>query len=182
MAASRGRRAGASRNARIADRLEEMKATRAGVRRSDQVEVEDEGDVFTTVTEAEYKKMVQERRAADDFVVDDEGLGYYDDGEEHLFDAVGGGPARRKGDVSAAPTRAWMSPYVALALRLPLTSLPSPMLSLSLALSLLFAPARSAAHSPARSSSASASSTPPRRAASGRSRACSSRRAREATP
>ena len=142
MAASRGRRAGASRNARIADRLEEMKATRAGVRRSDQVEVEDEGDVFTTVTEAEYKKMVQERRAADDFVVDDEGLGYYDDGEEHLFDAVGGGPARRKGDVSAAPTRAWMSPYVALALRLPLTSLPSPMLSLSLALALLFARSR----------------------------------------
>jgi hypothetical protein len=158
-----------------------MKATRAGVRRSDQVEVEDEGDVFTTVTEAEYKKMVQERRAADDFVVDDEGLGYYDDGEEHLFDAVGGGPARRKGDVSAAPTRAWMSPYVALALRLPLTSLPSPMLSLSRSLA-SFRPARSAAHSPARSSSASASSTPPRRAASGRSRACSSRRAREATP
>ena len=102
MASSRGRRANASRASRIADRLQEMKATRNGVRRSDQVEVEDEGDVFDTMTEKEYKKLVKERRAGEDFVVDDEGLGYYDDGEEHLFDAVDGGPARRKGDVSAA--------------------------------------------------------------------------------
>ena len=110
MASSRGRRSNASRATRIADRLQEMKATRNGVRRSDQVEVEDEGDVFETMTEKEYKKLVKERREGEDFVVDDEGLGYYDDGEEHLFDAVDGGPARRKGDVRgasrAAPRRA----------------------------------------------------------------------------
>ena len=31
-----------------------------------------------------------------DFVVDDDGLGYYDDGEEHLFDRASGKDTREK--------------------------------------------------------------------------------------
>lgn len=40
--------------------------------------------MFETVDEEEYGKIVSNRRKKEDFVVDDDGLGYYDDGEEHL--------------------------------------------------------------------------------------------------
>jgi DNA polymerase alpha subunit A len=46
-------------------------------------------DIYETVTEEEYTKLVQARRQREDFVVDDEGLGYYDDGEELLGDEAG---------------------------------------------------------------------------------------------
>ena len=44
---------------------------------------EEDDDVFDRVDEDEYVNLVEERRKGDDFVVDDEGLGYHDDGEEH---------------------------------------------------------------------------------------------------
>ena len=45
--------------------------------------------VFETVTEEEYMDLVDSRRAREDFVVDDDGLGYHDDGEEYLGDEAG---------------------------------------------------------------------------------------------
>ena len=45
--------------------------------------------MYDEVTEEEYKKIVADRRKTSNFVVDDmEGMGYHDDGEEHLFDAT----------------------------------------------------------------------------------------------
>lgn len=69
------------------------------------LQLEDEGDVYEMVDEEEYASLVERRRNEDDFVVDDskiyhasmfgrlrsislrvfvDGLGYHDDGEEHL--------------------------------------------------------------------------------------------------
>lgn len=58
-------------------------ARKGAVSRSDQHELKEEGSVFQEVDEDEYNKIVETRREAGDFVVDDDGLGYYDDGEEH---------------------------------------------------------------------------------------------------
>ncbi len=44
---------------------------------------EDDG-LYDEVTEEEYQALVRKRQANDDFVVDDNGLGYADDGEEYL--------------------------------------------------------------------------------------------------
>jgi len=49
----------------------------------DTVEEEDDDDVYDTLTEEAYRDLVQQRRERHDFVVDDDGLGYQDDGEEH---------------------------------------------------------------------------------------------------
>ncbi|CAM9231293.1 unnamed protein product, partial [Chrysoparadoxa australica] len=43
-------------------------------------------DVYETVTEEQYQNLVRDRQKKNDFVVDDEGLGYADDGEEYLDD------------------------------------------------------------------------------------------------
>ena len=47
-------------------------------------EWDDTGDdaIYDEVTEEDYRQLVESRRDREDFVVDDEGLGYYDDGEE----------------------------------------------------------------------------------------------------
>ena len=42
-----------------------------------------EDDVYDVVTEDQYADLVSSRRRDDDFVVDDEGYGYADDGEEN---------------------------------------------------------------------------------------------------
>eukprot|EP00937_MAST-01D_sp_MAST-1D-sp2_P000600 g600.t1 len=47
---------------------------------------DDDDNVFDEVSEEQYKRIVEERRAQSDFVVDDDGMGYHDDGEEHLFE------------------------------------------------------------------------------------------------
>ena len=50
---------------------------------------DDEDDnIYDVVTEEEYKKLVNERRKGEEFVVDDDVTGYYDDGEEHLFEVA----------------------------------------------------------------------------------------------
>ena len=41
------------------------------------------------MTEEEYQELVRKRQQADDFVVDDDGLGYADDGEEFIDRADG---------------------------------------------------------------------------------------------
>ncbi|KAJ1425666.1 ribonuclease H-like domain-containing protein [Ochromonadaceae sp. CCMP2298] len=65
--------------------LEGLKEAREGtVSRLDQYEDEDVDDVYDLVDEDKYASIVESRRKMDDFVVDDNGLGYHDDGEEHL--------------------------------------------------------------------------------------------------
>ena len=46
-------------------------------------------DVYDFVSEEDYQRLVESRRQREDFVVDDDGLGYCDDGEERLGDEQG---------------------------------------------------------------------------------------------
>lgn len=48
------------------------------------LQFDDDKAVYDEVNEKDYEKIVAQRRADNDFVVDDEGLGYADDGEEHM--------------------------------------------------------------------------------------------------
>ena len=48
----------------------------------------DEEDVYDVVDESAYEHLVQSRRQREDFVVDDDGLGYHDDGEETYGDEL----------------------------------------------------------------------------------------------
>lgn len=64
-------------------RLAELRALRAsGKKRLSTYEVEDQGDVYDEVDDEGYKKVVRSRLDEDDFVVDDNGAGYADDGRE----------------------------------------------------------------------------------------------------
>ena len=68
-------------------KLEELRALRAsGKKRLASYQVEDEGDVYEEVDEEGYKKLVRQRLDRDDFVVDDNGEGYADDGREDWND------------------------------------------------------------------------------------------------
>lgn len=69
----------ASRRAKLA----ELKALRAaGKKRLSTYEVEDLGDVYDEVDDEGYKKVIRNRLDEDDFVIDDNGAGYADDGRE----------------------------------------------------------------------------------------------------
>ncbi|KAK2813612.1 hypothetical protein FQN50_000007 [Emmonsiellopsis sp. PD_5] len=69
-------------------RLAELRALRAsGKKRLSTYEIEDEGDVYEEVDEEGYKKIVRKRLDQDDFVVDDTGEGYADDGREEWQDS-----------------------------------------------------------------------------------------------
>ena len=83
MPRNRGKKANAARERALA---EMAKARAGGHRRTTQYEVRSEGDVFDLVDEGQYAKLVEDRRKRGDFVVDDDGTGYMDDGEEHIFD------------------------------------------------------------------------------------------------
>jgi DNA polymerase alpha subunit A len=64
-------------------RLAELKALRAsGKKAFDSYKVSDVDDLYDEVNEDEYKKVVRKRLDQDDFVVDDNGEGYADDGRE----------------------------------------------------------------------------------------------------
>ncbi|KAG9255176.1 uncharacterized protein F5Z01DRAFT_36549 [Emericellopsis atlantica] len=64
-------------------KLAELAALRkAGKKAFETYQVDDVDDVFDEVDEAGYKKLVRERLNEDDFVVDDNGEGYADDGRE----------------------------------------------------------------------------------------------------
>ncbi|KOS19195.1 DNA polymerase alpha catalytic subunit [Escovopsis weberi] len=64
-------------------KLAELKALRqAGKKAFDTYEVEDAGALYDEVDDDGYKKIVRDRLNQDDFVVDDNGEGYADDGRE----------------------------------------------------------------------------------------------------
>ena len=68
-----------SRHARLA----ELRALRAsGQTRLSTYKVEEEENVYEEVDEEGYKKVVRARLDQDDFVIDDNGEGYADDGRE----------------------------------------------------------------------------------------------------
>jgi DNA polymerase alpha subunit A len=61
----------------------ELRALReSGKKRLDTYEVHQEADVYEEVDEDGYKKVVRDRLNQDDFVIDDNGEGYADDGRE----------------------------------------------------------------------------------------------------
>ena len=68
-----------------AERLAELRALRkAGKTAFSTYKVEEAEDVYDEVDEDVYKRKVRERLDRDDFVVDDNGAGYADDGREEL--------------------------------------------------------------------------------------------------
>jgi DNA polymerase alpha subunit A len=63
--------------------LAALRAARAGGKsRLESYQVEDQGAIYDEVDEEGYKKVVRGRLNRDDFVVDDAGEGYADDGRE----------------------------------------------------------------------------------------------------
>lgn len=63
--------------------LAQLRAQRAsGKTRLDSYQIEDKGAIYDEVDEDGYKKVVRGRLDKDDFVVDDHGEGYADDGRE----------------------------------------------------------------------------------------------------
>ncbi|XP_059643252.1 DNA polymerase alpha catalytic subunit [Cornus florida] len=91
MVAGRRRNRGAGAAAR-ADALERLKAIRRGGRRSDgggfQIKMED--PIYDTVEEDEYDALVAKRREeARGFIIDDDGLGYGDEGQEEDWSQTG---------------------------------------------------------------------------------------------
>eukprot|EP01036_Dinobryon_divergens_P035626 gene35626-46208_t len=72
-----------SRGSKNSTALETFKEVRSGKSALDQLLL-NEDDVYDLVSDEQYNELVEERRKKDDFVVDDDGLGYHDDGEEHL--------------------------------------------------------------------------------------------------
>ncbi|KAK2882639.1 hypothetical protein FQN49_000151 [Arthroderma sp. PD_2] len=68
-------------------KLAELRALRAsGKKRLDTYEIEEDDDIYEQVDEEGYKKVVRNRLDRDDFVVDDHGEGYADDGREEWDD------------------------------------------------------------------------------------------------
>lgn len=63
--------------------LAQLRAQRlSGKSRLESYQVEDQGAIYDEVDEDGYKKVVRSRLDKDDFVVDDHGEGYADDGRE----------------------------------------------------------------------------------------------------
>ena len=62
----------------------------------DAVQFSDPEDVYETLTESEYRAYVERKREREDFVVDDDGLGYHDDGEYDI--RTFGGESENNGD------------------------------------------------------------------------------------
>jgi len=63
--------------------LAALRAARAGGKsRLDSYQVQEQGSIYEEVDEEGYKKVVRSRLNQDDFVVDDNGEGYADDGRE----------------------------------------------------------------------------------------------------
>jgi DNA polymerase alpha subunit A len=64
-------------------RFAELRALRAsGKTRLESYQVEEEEKLYEEVDEEGYKKVVRDRLNRDDFVIDDNGEGYADDGRE----------------------------------------------------------------------------------------------------
>ena len=81
-----GQRAGVSVSALAALRAARLNDG-TGARRVDQVQLRDEGAIYSEVSEEEYAALVAERRQRGEFVENDgEDSGYADDGEENWAD------------------------------------------------------------------------------------------------
>eukprot|EP00980_Cylindrotheca_fusiformis_P010736 scaffold2423_cov116-Cylindrotheca_fusiformis.AAC.1 len=66
--------------------------------------IKEEGDVYDIVDEETYRELVNTRRQREDFVVDDDGLNYHDDGEERFGDEMGVDSRQKKRSGTAALT------------------------------------------------------------------------------
>ncbi|QRV74151.1 DNA polymerase family B [Ceratobasidium sp. AG-Ba] len=64
----------------VVDRLAALKAARAGADRSKQWKSSESSKLYEEVDEDDYKAIVKERLAKDDFIEDDDGGGYVDNG------------------------------------------------------------------------------------------------------
>lgn len=72
-----------SKAANARNKFAELRSLRAsGKSRLESYEVHQEEDLYEEVDEDGYKKVVRERLNQDDFVIDDNGEGYADDGRE----------------------------------------------------------------------------------------------------
>lgn len=72
-----------SKAANKRNKFAELRALRqSGKKKFDTYEVDEVADLYEEVDEDSYKKIVRERLNEDDFVVDDNGEGYADDGRE----------------------------------------------------------------------------------------------------
>ncbi|KAG8710371.1 DNA-directed DNA polymerase alpha catalytic subunit pol1 [Ceratobasidium sp. 423] len=72
----------------VKDSLAELRAARAGVGRSTQWKSTEDEELYDEVDEDDYKKIVKSRLDRDDFIVDDDGGGYVDNGID-AFEARG---------------------------------------------------------------------------------------------
>lgn len=98
--AGRRRSKGPDASAR-ADALERLKALRCpGARRTESAfQIKVEAPIYDTVGEDDYAALVAKRReAARDFIVDDDGLGYGDEGEEEDWEHDGLPPSSDESD------------------------------------------------------------------------------------
>ena len=78
--------------------LEEIRLAREGKLSRTELHVDTAvRDVYEKVSEEDYISKVRSRRDADDFVVEDNGLGYTDDGEE-IFNTLDGCSGRDDGE------------------------------------------------------------------------------------
>ena len=72
-----------SKAANARSKFAELRALReSGKKRLDTYQVQQEEDLYEEVDEDGYKKVVRDRLNQDDFVIDDNGEGYADDGRE----------------------------------------------------------------------------------------------------
>jgi hypothetical protein len=86
-------------------KLAELRALRqAGKKAFDNYQVAEVADLYDEVDEDGYKKIVRDRLNQDDFVVDDNGEGYADDGREE-WDRVRRNESDSEGDEADAPRR-----------------------------------------------------------------------------
>lgn len=89
--------------------LERLKALRQGGRRSegaDRFQIKMEKPIYDTVEEDEYDELVAKRRDEfRGFIEDDDGLGYYDEGEEEDWTRGGVPPSSDESDGDNRPKR-----------------------------------------------------------------------------
>ena len=72
-----------SKAANTRAKFAELRALReSGKKRLDTYEIQQEADLYEEVDEEGYKRVVRDRLNQDDFVIDDNGEGYADDGRE----------------------------------------------------------------------------------------------------
>ena len=107
-----GRKLRQTRGTKRNKALDEIRQLRKhGMKRSEQFELDDDDGLYDVVNDEEYAEIVRKRREQGDFVVDDDGTGYMDDGEEHFWDPnqsgdEGQGEAGGKRRLSGSPVEA----------------------------------------------------------------------------